>query len=73
RFGLPQKPNDLLFRKTLLHVQSPSFMGLDSKARHYSIRGDVGAAILTAQGKSGFVAVSSFGSSVWQLPLQLAV
>ncbi|MFZ5660623.1 MAG: hypothetical protein ACOY5C_12310, partial [Pseudomonadota bacterium] len=37
---LPQKTNDLLFRKSLLHVQSPSVRELDSKATRYSIQGE---------------------------------
>lgn len=41
RFCLSQKANDLFFRKPLLHVQSPSWSGLDSNLRCYSNRGDV--------------------------------
>ena len=28
RISLPEKPNDLFFRIALLHVQSPSFVGI---------------------------------------------
>ncbi len=35
-FGLTQEANDLLFGKTLLHVQSPWGRELDSKRDYYS-------------------------------------
>jgi hypothetical protein len=34
--GLTQKADDLFFRKSLLHVQSPGQVGLDSKSLCYS-------------------------------------
>ncbi|MCX7515417.1 hypothetical protein, partial [Frateuria sp. STR12] len=56
-FRLTQEADDLLFGKTLLHVQSPSNGGLDSKPMCYSKAGgrrhhtsDVGA--LTSRIKS---------------------
>ncbi|PUE68875.1 hypothetical protein C9409_05750, partial [Xanthomonas vasicola pv. vasculorum] len=36
RFGFAQEADDLLFGKTLLHVQSPWGRELDSKLRCYS-------------------------------------
>ena len=36
RLSLPQKANDLFFRKTLRHVQSPSCGGLNSKLTRHS-------------------------------------
>lgn len=41
-FGFAQEADDLLFGKTLLHVQSPWGRELDSKLRCYSKLGDVG-------------------------------
>jgi len=35
----PPESDDLLFGKTLLHVQSPPVEGLDSKSQHYSKAG----------------------------------
>src|SRR6185312_9255435 len=63
-----QEADDLLFGKPLLHVQSPSVEGLDSKPLCYSKPGDVGTALwgvsqtpLNLTSKSLNARVSGFG------------